>query len=940
MGSSSAPVRASRVAGSLFALSFLVSAVQAQAPVAAFTTDPNPAEGGDSLTVQFLDQSTGNLTSWLWDLGDGSTSTDQNPVHTYGIGTFDVSLTVSGPDGSDSFTLLHAVDVVESLFGFIGAPPPLATLAVPRPSRLGDFVADEAAAVRLGKALFWDIQLGSDGLTACASCHYHAGTDNRTRNTLHPGANGVFDLLPSGASGGPNAALSLDDFPFRKFAFPDTGAGLLADTDDRRGTAGVFKQSFVAVDPGSALDQGTVQPDPTFQVGGVNALQVTGRDSPTTIGAVFFHRIFWDGRANHRFNGVNIWGDTDPSDPKVLEQLPDGSLEAVSISLDNAATASQAIGPPLSGVEMSWSGRSWPDLGRKMVAREPLADQHVDPTDSVLGALADAGGDGLTPGLTYEQMIQAAFHERWWGSSQLSAGFTQMEQNFSLFFGLAILMYESTLVPDQTPYDAFAAGNEFALSDEAKRGLGIFLGKGQCADCHATPMFAGAITDDILRHSDPNEGEGILERMSMGHLLSNGGVTLSTAPVGGELPLGFNPYRRRVGILTANNRVLATGVLPSGSRCPPAGAQVIELAPTSLVRPEMDFRARVVIESDGQCLTRVRFEVEWNELPPTGSFKAAIGTRHFPFTMPSASLIAVYDNGFYNIGVRPSAEDRGVGADGPFGPLSMTRRKQNGETLGTHEEEGVTFVGKGERIAVEGAFKTPTLRNVELTGPYFHNGGQATLAQVVEFYARGTDFGSTTNARDLDPDVGGFSLTGTDKADLVAFLESLTDPRVRHEAAPFDHPELPLKVGHLGDESSLVDDGLGQGALVVEVLPATGAAGGAPIPSFEESLVSALTVRQIETRDDGVDLEVILGRRPESDLTLALELTGSAAAPARLTFTPDSWQLPQRATLARSGTGTGPAESLSVHVLTGDRRTRAVLVPERPAKPGASNAFK
>ena len=45
-----------------------------------------------------------------------------------------------------------------------------------------------------------------------------------------------------------------------------------------------------------------------------------------------------------------------------------------------------------------------------------------------------------------------------------------------------------------------------------------------------------------------------------------------------------------------------------------------------------------------------------------------------------------------------------------------------------------------ERVAVDGTFKTPGLRNVALTAPYFHNGGQATLAQVVEFYDRGGDF--------------------------------------------------------------------------------------------------------------------------------------------------------------------------------------------------------
>ncbi len=52
------------------------------------------------------------------------------------------------------------------------------------PSNLGDFVRDREAAIALGKALFWDMQAGSDGMTACATCHWHAGADARINNTL------------------------------------------------------------------------------------------------------------------------------------------------------------------------------------------------------------------------------------------------------------------------------------------------------------------------------------------------------------------------------------------------------------------------------------------------------------------------------------------------------------------------------------------------------------------------------------------------------------------------------------------------------------------------------------------------------------------------------------------------------------------------------------
>jgi PKD repeat protein len=69
--------------------------------VADFTA--SPTSGQRPLTVQFTDQSLGFINSWLWDFGDGVTSTLQSPTHTYTLtGTFTVSLTVSGPGGSDT----------------------------------------------------------------------------------------------------------------------------------------------------------------------------------------------------------------------------------------------------------------------------------------------------------------------------------------------------------------------------------------------------------------------------------------------------------------------------------------------------------------------------------------------------------------------------------------------------------------------------------------------------------------------------------------------------------------------------------------------------------------------------------------------------------------------------------------------------------------------
>ena len=92
----------------------------------------------------------------------------------------------------------------------------------------------------------------------------------------------------------------------------------------------------------------------------------------------------------------------------------------------------------------------------------------------------------------------------------------------------------------------------------------------------------------------------------------------------------------------------------------------------------------------------------------------------------------------------------------------------------------------GLRLAVEGAFKVPTLRNVEFTGPYMHNGGMSTLEQVMAFYNRGGDIVGPELADNIEP----LDLTEEQLADLVAFLRALTDDRVLHRRAPFDHPEL------------------------------------------------------------------------------------------------------------------------------------------------------
>jgi cytochrome c peroxidase len=70
-----------------------------------------------------------------------------------------------------------------------------------------------------------------------------------------------------------------------------------------------------------------------------------------------------------------------------------------------------------------------------------------------------------------------------------------------------------------------------------------------------------------------------------------------------------------------------------------------------------------------------------------------------------------------------------------------------------------------------GAFKTPTVRNVALTGPYMHDGSIATLEEVVEWY----DKGGHANPF-LSEKVKPLKLSAEEKADLVAFMQACTGP--------------------------------------------------------------------------------------------------------------------------------------------------------------------
>jgi cytochrome c peroxidase len=631
----------------------------------------------------------------------------------------------------------------------VSLPGDLRAVAVPTPTNLNDFVRDPAMARALGKALFWDMQVGSDGVQACASCHFRAGADPRSKNQVSPGLKRVPDAdLTYSTGAGPNRQLETSDFPLTRLAIPGIRGALdpATDSNDAVSSQGIHH-------PGNALDpQG-------FRVGAANTRRVEPRNTPSVINAVFNHRQFWDGRAENVFNGVNHLGQRDP-DARLFRADNPQSMVEVRVELINASLASQAVAPIVSDLEMATPGRTRLDVARELAKAKreqgkrvskvrPLGKQLVSLTDSVLGSMSRWPQKGLSFS-RYDEMIKMAFHEKWWKAKKLirvnedgsktlvskndgecevgmceENEYSLIQYNFSLFFGIAVQLYQATLVSDDTPWDRFRREHPSA--------------------------------------TDPN---------------LNPWVNVTPSHISRLALFGAHLF---------NDRTRG----PQNIRCSNCHEQS-ELTDASV--------RRIAAAINGPVRNR------------DGN---------------------VIDKGFNNIGIRPTGEDLGVGASDVFGHLSFTRRLFPGAAPATFDAAAVT---KG--FGVHGAFKIPSLRNVALTAPYFHNGDALTLRDVVELYSRGGNVAPVLALDGVIIEPLGVPLLTSDEIDaIVAFLEALTDERVLYRRAPFDHPQLFVPNGHPGDSRSTIDangDGLADD-LMIEI-PAVGAAGGNPLPGFLQGI--------------------------------------------------------------------------------------------------------
>jgi len=665
------------------------------------------------------------------------------------------------------------------------------------PSPLRPYAGRRGAEI-LGKALFWDQQVGSDGVQACGSCHFHAGVDNRTKNQLNPGS--LFndpDLEVTSVAGSltSNVGVEIGDFPFHKRINSDVvGDGtdpavVTADANDVMSSMGVTFKKFVDIptpgagafgaadgfgvkallpDVASAIEADNADPIPLMQ--GVRRIEP--RNTPTFHGAAFNHNNFWDARAKAQFNGGSVFGFSDPQHhilintggntlvgatnghirPELIEEGEEIAEEPVRILF--SSLASQAAGPPLSNFEMSFDGRNWPKLGKKLlqgrtnalddgiqpVEVTPLANQLVATDDSRLGPFSNQGGSvcqtlGFAtavgkPGLciSYGDLIQLAFRndlhrvtarhvtgtncgfdpatgdpfDGYCLSGSQSGPptatdtneFSQMEANFALFFGLAVQAYEVLTIPDHTPLDQFMDLNPLAGNGVGEPGdqavlfptlIPHLVDSGQAATCAPPNVANGRLC--LPPGFGPDEVAGF-------DIFAGANLTAALAVGSARNPEGFgsNPFTRNARCMlchlgpeqTDHSINIVHGLLKMDAEfeypTPPIASDP-GYPPLNPVGCAFDDCLLPASEPSG-VLRAVTGLILAEEVTEGAQDQIEVEPRNFAaFDDPDTpwddrvvgqqAFFAFGDQGVYNVGVRPTEEDLGLGGVDPWGwPLS------------------------------------------------------------------------------------------------------------------------------------------------------------------------------------------------------------------------------------------------------------------------------
>lgn len=231
--------------------------------------------------------------------------------------------------------------------------------------------------------------------------------------------------------------------------------------------------------------------------------QITPRAANPAITAMYAPDLFWDGRARTTFLNPETG---------VVSIATGGALE------------SQAVGPILSSVEMAHDGRTWSQVIQKLSIIEPMILASNLPADV---------SEALENQPSYPDLFEAAF-----GDPAITA-----ER-----IGFAIATYERTLVPNQTPWDRFIAGDAGAMTPGQVQGWNT-LRASPCVICHAPPLFSDNTFQNLgLRPVPEDRG-----RQNVTGLPGDRG-RFKTPTLRN---VGLKPTFMHTGVFTALNQVIA-----------------------------------------------------------------------------------------------------------------------------------------------------------------------------------------------------------------------------------------------------------------------------------------------------------------------------------------------------------------------------------------------